>query len=210
MDMSGLMFYWLGWMAWTVFVFFVPKSSRYRLPVILHLLALIFLSGYEAEVLGQYRFNFAGLYIFITVSFYMRKERIRKLLYFVLASFTAAAGYAAFMEFSMLDPILLFADAFWLLSAGLIYTVMLMSPDWKMRLSILVTGLSAGDFLFAAILSASGVPYTAGALSWLDTSAPIVLMCLLLSGIQYLSRKAGMAILKKNQYRQRAARTTRM
>lgn len=208
--MSGLMFYWLGWMALTVFAFFVPKTSRLRMPAIVHLLALIFLSGYEAEVFGQFRFNMAGLYVFLAAAFYVRKETVGKLLYFVLASLTAAAGYAAFMEFSMLDPILLFADPFWLLAGGLIYTVMLMAQEWKMRLFILVTGLAAGDFLFAAILSYSRVPYTAGSLSWLDTLAPIVLICLLLNGIQSLSRKAGKSIIKKNQYRERSTRITRM
>lgn len=195
--MDGLFFYWILWMAWVIFMFFVPNTYQHRYAILFHLLAVIFLAAYELKVY-RYVMNLSSIYLFIVCSFYIRSLSLFKTIAFILSCFIISLGYASFQIFSLVDPIWVIFKAEWMLGILLNYLVIILFRDWKMRIVALLIGMIIGDSIYAALLRFNYIPYTAGSYVWMDMAVLILLLNFIWVSLEFTSRFIQGAIANQN------------
>lgn len=185
--MDGLFFYWILWMAWVIFMFFVPNTYEHRYAILFHLLTVMFLAAYELHIYS-YIMNLSSIYVFIVCSFYIRGLSLYKTIAFILSCLIISLGYASFHMFALLDPIWVIFKAEWMLGFLLNYLAIILYQDWKMRIVALLIGMIIGDSIYAALLRFNYIPYTAGSYVWLDMAVFILLLNFIWVLFEFTSR----------------------
>jgi hypothetical protein len=185
--MDGLFFYWILWMAWIIFMFFIPKTYQFRFGIMFHLLAVMVLAAYELNIY-RYVINISAIYLVIVSCFYMRNLSLWRTIECIICSFIIALGSASFQLYAMLDPVWLIIKADWMLGILINYLAVILFHDWKLRFGALLIGMIIGETIFSGILLLNSLPYKAGSYAWLDTAVLALAINLAWASLEYVSR----------------------
>ncbi|MCM2674322.1 YphA family membrane protein [Alkalicoccobacillus plakortidis] len=172
--MEGLVMFWLGWTAWVVVTFLVPKTSnRYGFALFI-LLFIIFYSININMLSGSINLGF----IWLTVSCYwfFHRQTKRNLISSFFWVWVITAIYAGFTLWSIFDPIILIANKEWMV-AGLLYVVSsLLIKSTYVRLIAVTLGIMHGELLLNLVLSKIWGTYEVGSGLFFDGLAASLLI----------------------------------
>ncbi|MBA9027218.1 YphA family membrane protein [Peribacillus huizhouensis] len=184
--MEGLIFYWIGWIAWVIIMFFFSKTQVYRFQLLFHLLAVIGMAEYFLHI-GRYSIGLAGIYLLFVVLIYHRRLSLLQFVYFMLSSLIIALGYASFQLFSILDPLWVFVNPTWLAAVMIHFLTLFLYKSFKQRISSILIGMIWGDGIFMIAMVHNSLPYSATSYILLDMITISLTASLIWSGIEWLS-----------------------
>ncbi|KYG33118.1 hypothetical protein [Alkalihalobacillus trypoxylicola] len=144
--MEGSSFIWMCWLLWVWSTFFLEKSNKrfYLATISLLLIALI---PVEIELFSV-KLNMAIIFIFILLCYLMRTIRLLKLLYMLGISICIAMACISFQLFSLYDPVVLFIDIRYYLSAFSILLAAFVFGRFSHKLSTCIMGIVIGEFFW--------------------------------------------------------------
>lgn len=148
--MEGFLFFWIFWIYWVLTTFFMQKQKE-RLYLSAWLLLMIALSIHSIEV-HRLEISLAGLFLLVTTYYLLGRESFRRMLYGVVSSFIIMLAYATFKLMEIYDPVFVFIDRNFMLSAIIAYLAILLQSELHLRILSILVGTIHGEMLFSFIL----------------------------------------------------------
>lgn len=126
--------------------------------------------------------------MFFIICITIRKYSLLKIVGVIVNSFLVALAYASFQLFVLLDPIWVMMEPVYLQGLFINYLVLLLSKDWKIRVLVLILGMIIGDIVYGGVLTYQSLPYVSLSFSWHDAIMLVLIIQLLWSYLEYVSK----------------------
>ncbi|WP_430487393.1 YphA family membrane protein [Priestia flexa] len=172
--MEGFLFYWFAWIGWIISTFFLGKTPL-RWKVSMLLLISIMLSTTSVWV-GPFFISYTYLFLLVMVCIDASRFKASKQLYVLFISLIVMFAYVGFCLLELYDPVWIFVNRQWLLTAIILYIVFLLVKDDYMRCIVILLGLLGGDFLYSLIVTSLSMPYPVGHPTFLDLVAAVLML----------------------------------
>ncbi len=197
--MEGSFFYFFCWGGWIIATF-VMEKNRERIVTAAFLLLLIIAASVKIPI-GVFRMNGSCIVLILYGFCLLALHTTWKIIYAIISATIVGMIYATFHLIELYDPVWIAVNRMWMLSGMLVYGVILLVRERRMRIAVLFIGMVQGEWFVAFVLKKFGFHNEVGAYSFLDVLAcSIGLMYslqLLFKGFMYLEQ------LKQKQVRER-------
>ncbi|PLR75634.1 hypothetical protein CU633_20060 [Bacillus sp. V3-13] len=182
--MEGIIFYWSSWLIWILTTFFLKRENRYRFRISLAILVAIMLSTAQFSLFGL-TFNAAPVVLLLFVYWEVAKLNKGQLAYYFICALIVTLAYVSFLLFELFDPVWVLFDRKLMLGFIIVYLIVLLYGDLRMRLCILLSAVFHGEVVFAFILKKLAIDYKIGTLEFLDFVALAAGVLLAWTGLKY-------------------------
>ncbi|PLR82637.1 hypothetical protein CVD25_05275 [Bacillus canaveralius] len=182
--MEGIIFYWISWLIWILATFFLKKENRYRFRISLAMLIAIMLSTAQFSLFG-FSFYWAPVVLLLFVYWEIAKLKKGQLAYYIICALIVTLAYVSFLLFELFDPVWVLFDRKLMLGFIIVYLIVVLYEDIKMRICILLSGAFHGEVVFALIIKKLAINYKIGALEFLDLVALAAGVLLGWNGLKY-------------------------
>ncbi|MEC0666641.1 hypothetical protein P8864_12160 [Priestia flexa] len=172
--MEGFLFYWFAWIGWVISTFFLHKTSL-RWKVSMLLLISIMLSTTSVWI-GPFFVSYTYLFLLVMVCVDISRLKTSKQLYVLFISLIVMFAYVGFCLLELYDPVWIFVNRQWLLTAIILYIGFLLVKDDHMRYIVILLGLLGGDFLYSLIVTNISMPHPVGQPMLLDLVATVLML----------------------------------
>ncbi|WP_064091015.1 YphA family membrane protein [Rossellomorea aquimaris] len=168
--MDGIYYLWFLWGCWTYSTFIMSKKDTFRFYISFLSLVLIIVFPYGVTIYSM-RIAVPVLVIIIGCFIYIRSLRVRDKLYLFITLLTIGLTNSGLGLISIYDPILMFLDTGIVVAFSSVILSFLFYPSHSMkyRVSAVVLGCIAGDFLLCFSLNKIGFLYSVGNGNFLDS-----------------------------------------
>lgn len=173
--MEGSFFYWIFWFFWVYLTFVLNKNNPLRLKLAGCLLIIIIHSNVHF-IIGRFDIYASGLMMLLLSFYFIGKEKLGRILYTFICSFTITMAYVAFQLFEIFDPIWIIFQKEWMMGVCFSILAILLQKTLTGRLLIIVSGTMQGEVLYAYYLTKFEFSYPIGTLAYLDVCALISLL----------------------------------
>ncbi len=181
--MEGAMFYWICWLLWIYVTFFMDKKNNFRFRLSVIILVVINLAD-QHFTLGRFEIYSGGICLLILSYILFSQEKGRAIFYYFICSYIITMAYVTFHLFEIFDPIWIIFKKEWMMGICFGYLAVLLQKTLKCRLLIIICGTMQGELLYAYILSKFELPYSIGALAYLDVCSLTVILLVIWSFLE--------------------------
>jgi hypothetical protein len=173
--LEGSFFYWIFWFYWVYMTFVLSKKNPLRLKLSACLLIIIILSNFHF-VIGRFDIYASGVVMLLLSYYFFSKEKMGRLLYSFISSFSITMAYVTFHLFEIFDPIWIIFKKEWMMGICFSILAILLQKNLNGRILIIVSGTMQGEALYSYYLSKFEFSYPIGTLAYLDVCALISLI----------------------------------
>lgn len=149
--MEGIFFYWIVWIGWVYSTFLVAKTNK-RIAVTIFLLFLIILSNKQLT-LFSITFNWAILLCMGSGYLIISQRRWHFILYYLSVSLISTSAFVTFRLFQLYDPVWIIFDPTLKLSLILLFLMLLLVRDQKIRVGMLLITIAQGEIFYRLFLN---------------------------------------------------------
>jgi hypothetical protein len=150
MEITGQYFYFICWIGWIIITFFFPKSV---VRTFMSILILVVIAGSTTTV-QMFGFTVTASFLVLAVIalILLVKSLKQKYILYYLSICTIALAYVCFILFEIYDPVWIFLDRTWLLSAIILYLSLLLFKSRRERFVFMLTGVLFGEILRSIVM----------------------------------------------------------
>ncbi|WNF38014.1 hypothetical protein RJD24_06170 [Bacillaceae bacterium IKA-2] len=149
--MEGIYFYWICWICWIYTTFLLAKTKQ-RLVITIFLLFLIILSTKHLTFFTL-TLNSAILFCFLSGCLIISQRRWSFILYCLSVSLISTSAFVTFRLFQLYDPVWVIFNPTWKLSMILLFLILLLVRDQKIRVGLLLITVAQGEILYRIFLN---------------------------------------------------------
>lgn len=149
--MEGIYFYWIVWISWIYSTFILTKTNE-RLAISVFLLLVIIFSNKQ---LTLFTLTFNSTILFCLVSGYLiiSQRRWSFILYYLCVSFILTSSFVSFRLFQLYDPVWIIFNPTFKLSIILLFLLLMLVRDQRIRVGLLLITIAQGEILFILFLN---------------------------------------------------------
>lgn len=149
--MEGIYFYWIIWICWVYSTFLLAKTNK-RLAITIILLFLIILSNKHLTLI-MLTFNSAILFCLVGGYYIISQRRWNFILYYLSVSLILTSTFVTFRLFQLYDPVWTVFDPTLKLSMILLFLILLLIRDQKIRVGLLLITIAQGEIFYRLFLN---------------------------------------------------------
>lgn len=149
--MEGIYFYWIVWISWVYSTFFLAKTKK-RLTITIFLLLVIIFSNKQLT-LFILTFNSAVLICLVSGYLLISQRRWSYILYYLSVSFILTSSFVSFRFFQLYDPVWIMFNPTFKLSIILLFLLLLLVRDQKIRVGLLLITIAQGEIIYTLFLN---------------------------------------------------------
>ncbi|WP_081415083.1 YphA family membrane protein [Ectobacillus panaciterrae] len=184
--MEGSYFYFFSWCGWIIATFWM-KKDRMRLFAAMSIL-LIIIGSHTYVFIGMFQISVSYLTIMGVCFLGLSRSGWWQIVYGIMSAAIIAMLYAVFHMIELYDPVWIMMDRTWLLSAVLVYAVLLLIRKPVNRIFVICIGAVQGEAMLAIVLQTFGFHNEIGAPAFLDVIAcSVAALCVLHIVVKRLS-----------------------
>ncbi|MEA3319014.1 MAG: hypothetical protein U9Q88_03220 [Bacillota bacterium] len=150
MEITGQYFYFICWIGWIIITFFFPKSV---VRTFMSILILVVIAG-STTTIQMFGFTVTASFLVLAgiALILLVKSLKQKYILHYLSICTIALAYVCFILFEIYDPVWIFLDRTWLLSAIILYLSLLLFKSRRERFVFMLTGVLFGEILRSIVM----------------------------------------------------------
>lgn len=196
--MEGIYFYWIVWLFWVYSTFLLAKTKK-RVAITILLLFLIILST-KHLTLFTLTFNSALLFCLVGGYLIISQRRWNFLLYYLSVSLISTSTFVTFRLFQLYDPVWIIFDATLKLSMILLFLILLLIREQKIRVGLLLITIAQGEIFYRLFLNRVVTEITFSQFETLDVIAITIGMSYIWFGFEIFVKWLETYIKKKYNF----------